>query len=60
MKTGVTVSDKYQIHLKKVFSVVKISKSPANIYLLKVKNRSARKRCEICSKLTIKTLEQCR
>ena len=30
---------------------------PANIYLLKVSNRSTRKRCEICSKLTIKTPE---
>ena len=30
------------------------STHPANIYLLKVNNRSTRKRCEICSKLTIK------
>ena len=30
----------------------------ANIYLLKVKNRNIRKKCEICSKLTIKTLRQ--
>ena len=29
---------------------------PANIYLLKVNNRNTRKRCEIYSKLTIKTL----
>ena len=28
---------------------------PASIYLLKVTNRSTRKRCEICLKLTIKT-----
>ena len=28
---------------------------PANIYLFKVNNRNNRKRCEICSKLTIKT-----
>ena len=28
---------------------------PANIYLFKVNNRSTRKRCEICLKLTIKT-----
>ena len=27
---------------------------PANIYLFKVNNRNTRKRCEICSKLTIK------
>ena len=31
---------------------------PAGIYLLKVNNRDTRARCEICSKLTIKTLEQ--
>ena len=38
---------------------VKSSKHlPANIYLFKVNNRSARKRCETCSKLTIKTLER--
>ena len=30
----------------------------ANIYLFKDKNRSTRKRCEICLKLTIKTLER--
>ena len=28
---------------------------PANMYLLKVNNRNTRKRCEICSKLTINT-----
>ena len=31
---------------------------PANIYLLKLNNKNARKRCEICSKLIIKTLER--
>ena len=31
---------------------------PANIYLFKINNKSTRKRCEICSKLTIKTLER--
>ena len=30
----------------------------ANIYLLKVNNRNTKKRCEICSKLTIKTPER--
>ena len=30
---------------------------PAGIYLLKVNNRNTRTRCEICSKLTIKTPE---
>ena len=31
--------------------------SPADIYLLQVNNRNTRTRCEICSKLTIKTPE---
>ena len=31
---------------------------PANIYLLKVNNGNTRKKCKICSKLTIKTPEQ--
>ena len=35
------------------FSVV-----PGNIYLFKVNNRNARKSCEICSQLPIKTPER--
>ena len=31
---------------------------PANIYLFKVNNRKTRKRCEICSKLTMKIPER--
>ena len=31
---------------------------PAGIYLLNVNNRNTRTRCEICSKLTIKTPER--
>ena len=31
---------------------------PAGVYQLKVKNRNTRARCEICSKLTIKTPER--
>ena len=34
-------------------------KYPVGIYLLKVNNRNSRTRCEICSKLTIETPEQC-
>ena len=34
------------------------SNNPANIYLLKVNKRNTRKRCGICSKLTIKTPER--
>ena len=36
----------------------KFCKCPANIYLLKINNRSTKKRSEICSKLTIKTSER--
>ena len=32
---------------------------PANIYLFKFNNRIIRKRCKVCSKLPIKTPEQC-
>ena len=35
-----------------------INRTPAGIYLLKVNNRNTRTRCEICSKLTIKTPER--
>ena len=31
---------------------------PANVYLFKVNNRNTRKRCEVRSKLTIKTPER--
>ena len=34
-----------------------LTEFPAGIYLLNVNNRKIRKRCEICSKLTIKTPE---
>ena len=34
------------------------SSVPANIYLFKVNKRNTRKRCEICSELTIKTPER--
>ena len=35
-----------------------ITLNPASLYLLKVSNRNIRTRCEICSKLTIKTPEK--
>ena len=41
-------------HLLKWVKIVKRA-PPAGIYLLKVNNRNTRTRCEICSKLTIKT-----
>ena len=42
-----------------VFSYCKKQQHPANIYLFKAKNRNTRKKCAICSKLTIKTQERC-
>ena len=39
-------------------NVIKDEVDPANIYLLKVYNRNTRARCEICSKLIIKTAER--
>ena len=38
--------------------VVKLKKVPVNIYLFKVTNRNSRKRCDLCSKLTIKIPER--
>ena len=43
-----------------VSSHLSLFSDPAGIYLLKVNNRKTRARCEICSKLTIKTPERCR
>ena len=36
----------------------RMENSPGGIYLFKVNNRNIRKRCEICSKLTIEAPEQ--
>ena len=49
-------------HFSTCESIRKIEKiqvllDPAGIYLLKVNNRNTRTRCEMCSKLTIKTPE---
>ena len=46
-------------HLKLTIIFKKISGSfPAGNYMFKVNNRNTRTRCEICSKLTIKTPER--
>ena len=42
---------------KKRYFRKKAPSYPANIYLFKVNNSNTTKRCEICSKLTIKTSE---
>ena len=50
----------YSCILKGLFqtSVMELfGKNPAGNYMFKVNNRNTRTRCEICSKLTIKTLE---
>ena len=44
---------------QKFTSSCKINLNPAGIYLFKISNRKTRARCEICSKLTIKTPERC-
>ena len=41
-----------------LFLQVHFHTAPVNIYMFKVNSRNARKSCETCSKLTIKT-EQC-
>ena len=38
--------------------IINIITNPVKIYLFKLNNRNTRKRCEICSKLTIKTPER--
>ena len=44
-------------HYLKVFNISK-HEIPVGNYMFKVNNRNTRKRCEICSKLTIKIPEQ--
>ena len=38
--------------------IITFLSNPAEIYMFKVNKRNTRTRCEICSKLTIKTPEQ--
>ena len=46
-------------HLLSEKSLINASTSnPANIYLFQVNNRNTKKRCEICTKLTIKAPER--
>ena len=44
--------------MSKVKTPKNVNKVNANIYLFKVNNRNARKTCETCPELTIKTPEQ--
>ena len=47
-----------KLHERYNLSTILTTPFPAGIYQLKVINRNIRKRCEICSKLTIKTPER--
>ena len=44
-----SVSNSFEVNSKDIAQDV-----PANIYLHKVKNRNTKKRCNICSKLTVR------
>ena len=46
------------IPLERFHVLLSLKCFPANIYSFKVKNKNTRKRCEICSKITIKTRER--
>ena len=48
----------YPDQILKKHKMLRIFIYPAGIYLLKINNRNTRKRCEICSKLIMKTPER--
>ena len=58
------VSNSQKVHLPSTLNIsilagINLEKlTPTNIYLSKVNDKNTRKRCEICSKLTIKTPER--
>ena len=39
-----------------VVKTVSLVSNPAGQYMFKIKNKNTRTRCEICSKLTVKTI----
>ena len=47
-----------ELNERKNVTILTNLNNPANIYLFKVNNRNTGERCEICLKLTLKTLEQ--
>ena len=66
-----TTPQRYEVHFflklatlfyppsqRKIHKKILCSHYPANIYLIIVNNRNTRKRCEMCFKLTIITLER--
>ena len=58
MKFSINYFNTYEYSFSNNIFIDKTPKSSANIYLFKVNNRNSRKRCEVCSKLTIKTPER--
>ena len=58
--SGVIFAKSFIIDVLKVPKYVSEYINPGDIDLFKVGNRSTRKRCEICSKLTTKIPEWCR
>ena len=59
MTKHLTKFQNYSLELLPLGSQDTSCASPADIYLLQVNNRNTRTRCEICSKLTIKTPKRC-
>ena len=54
----VRFSSQFPAHLTRKGDLTERSNSPVGNYMCKVNNRNTRTRCEVCSKLTIKTPAQ--
>ena len=60
--TAITLWKRFTVSIMKAtinHSYLEKTKTPTNKYMLKFNNANTKKRCEICSKLTIKTPEWC-
>ena len=51
--------ENFRHRIKISFSDIYSANNPTGIYLFKINNGIARRICETCSKLTVKTLERC-
>ena len=49
---------RFRVKSEEILFSLNVSAYPANIGLFKVNNRNTRKKCEICSMLTIESPEQ--
>ena len=58
MKISLLMVTKKCFFIETLFFVLAVISNPSNIYLFKVNIRNMRRRCEICSELTIKTPER--